>query len=206
MNSLNILLKNITKNPLLIGKGPSFNLIEKINLKNFYTISLNHVIKYTSSDAVSIIDIDVVRDCEEELYNNAKNLIIPWHPHDKNNAYKPCEKTILDYCKEIDILNKMYIENRIYTYNASSSKVFGLQNNKQIPDYNVFINNGDSIFGILAVNNFKTVYSIGIDGGTIYDNAFSQYTPCGNGRSFQESLNMINKISNSTKSKLIRLN
>lgn len=206
MNSLNILLKNITKNPLLIGKGPSFNLIEKINLNNFYTISLNHVIKYTSSDAVSIIDIDVVRDCEEELYNNAKNLIIPWHPHDKNNDYKPCKKTILDYCQEIDILNKMHIENRIYTYNASSSKVYGLKDNKQFPDYNVFINNGDSVFGILASNNFEIVYSIGIDGGNTYDNAFSQYTPCGNGRSFQESLNMINKISNSSKSKLIRLN
>ena len=31
-----------------------------------------------------------------------------------------------EYCKEIKILNKMHIENRIYTYNASTSKVYCL--------------------------------------------------------------------------------
>lgn len=210
MKNLNELLQHIKNNnfykpPLLIGKGPSFNLKDKILLNNYFTIALNHAVEKTKCDAVSIIDIDVIRDCPEAVYKNSKSLIMPWHPHDKNNNFKPCTKTLLDYCKEIKVLELMVEEGRIYSYNASSAEVYSLDCNSNLPNYNVYINNGDSIFGILATNNFENIYSIGIDGGESYSNIFYKYSPCGNGRSFSESLNMINKISNVTKSKLIKL-
>lgn len=205
MNNLNNLLKEINKQPLLIGKGPSFNFIDKILLNKYFTISLNHAVENVNCDAVSIIDIDVVRDCPEAIYNNSKNLIIPWHPHDKNNDYKPSNKTIVDYCKEIEVLSKLSAEGRIYSYNASSSKVYNLSDNKDLPDYGVYINNGDSIFSILALNNFKNVFSIGIDGGAKYSDTFSNYKPGGNGRSFEESLALIEKIQKQTNCILTRI-
>ena len=205
MKDLNIFIKNIDKDPLLIGKGPSFDYIEKILPSKYTTIALNHVVENTKCDAVSIIDIDVVRDCPEAVYNNAKSIIIPWHPHDKDNDYKPSNKNILDYANEIDIIDKMIKEGRLYAYNASSAKVYSLDNNPNLPNYDVYINNGDSIFGILAVNNIKTIYSLGIDGGTVYSNGFSKYTPCGNGRNFDESLNAIKNIETKSGSKLIRI-
>lgn len=212
MKNLNELLQHIKNNnfyrpPLLIGKGPSFNLKDKILLNNYFTIALNHAVEKTKCDAVSIIDIDVIRDCPEAVYENTKSLIIPWHPHDKNNDFKPCTKTLLDYCKEIKVLELMLEEGRIYSYNASSSKVYNLQDNKDLPCYNVYINNGDSIFGILSQigDNLNKVYSIGIDGGDSYSESFSNYIPGGNGRSFNESINSIEILSDRSSCELIRL-
>jgi len=205
MKDLNRFIQNINKDPLLIGKGPSFNYIEKILLSKYTTIALNHVVENTKCDAVSIIDIDVVRDCPDAIYNNAKSIIIPWHPHDKNNNYKPCNKNILDYANEIDVIDKMIKEGRLYAYNASSAKVYSLDCNSNLPNYNVYINNGDSIFTILVSNGFQRIFSIGIDGGTTYSDEFSKYTPGENGRSFEESLNVIKNVENNSNSKLIRI-
>ena len=140
MKDLNRFIQNINKDPLLIGKGPSFNYIEKILLSKYTTIALNHVVENTKCDAVSIIDIDVVRDCPDAIYNNAKSIIIPWHPHDKNNNYKPCNKNILDYANEIDVIDKMIKEGRLYAYNTNTAKIYNLDCNSNLPNYNVYIN------------------------------------------------------------------
>ena len=205
MKTLNNLFDQNIKPYLLIGKGPSFDIIDKILLNKYFTIALNHAVESTQCDAVSIIDIDVVRDCPEAVYRNAKTLVIPWHPHDKNNNFQPCSKTIVDYCKEIKVLGDMLDEGRIYSYNASSAKVFNFEDNKELPNYNVFINNGDSIFTMLVANNNKKIYSIGIDGGTTYSSSFSNYKPGGNGRSFEESLAVIKKVEEQSNAELIRL-
>lgn len=205
MKNLNNLFKEINKPILLIGKGPSFELNTKILINKYFSIALNHAVEYVKCDALSIIDVDVIRDIPDQIYKNAKNLIIPWRPHDKNNAHQPGSKTIADYCEQIEVLAKMRDEGRLYVYNASSAAVFGLENNNNFPTYNVYINNGDSIFAMLSNNSIREVYSIGIDGGTTYSDTFSKYTPGSNGRTFDESLAVIVDVENKTNTKLIKI-
>ena len=47
---------------LILGKGPSYQYVKKINLDEFYTCSLNHVVREHLVDLAHIIDIDVVED------------------------------------------------------------------------------------------------------------------------------------------------
>lgn len=190
------------KHPLLIGKGNSFDLVDKILLSNYFSISLNHVVKNIKTNAVSIIDIDVVRDCGDSIYNNVEYLMIPYYPHEN---CKPNKKNIVDYGGEIPVLKKMLDEGRVYAYNASSSKLLNLSDHKDLPNHNVYFNNGDSVFGMFAENGIKKIYTIGIDGGDDYHNNFDKKTLGKNGRTFDDSINLIKNLSKEYKCEWIDL-
>ena len=206
MQNLTNLFTSLDKEVLLIGKGPTFNLKDKILLSKYFTICLNHSIRETKCNAVSIIDVDVIRECEEDIYNNSDVLIVPWRLHDKDNNYLPGKKTLLDYAKEIPRLNDLIHEDRVYCYNASSSTIHKLDNNSAFDEYPVYINNGDSMYSALLLNDIKNVYSIGMDGGKTYSSTFSDLTPMENGQSFDRSINQIQQLDDHFNNKFVRIN
>lgn len=192
-------LQTVTKPNLLVGKGPTFKLKDKILLSKYHIIAFNHALTDIEADVCSIIDIDVVDDLGDTLYNNAKIVMLPWHPHVK---FKATDKTLEDFVDEYDVLRKLDSEGRLYWFNLSSST----SSNPGGRLYPAIINSGDTIYNILAVNGSKKVYSIGIDGGRSYSEEFAHITPLRNGReSFDEQDEPIRRTSSQFGSELIRL-
>ncbi len=150
---------------LLLGKGPSFEKFRSVDSEKYFVCTLNHVIRGIKADLAHIIDIDVVEDCENEIYSNAKTLVLPYYPHVKN---KPTEKTINHFIQEIPVLRKMEQEGRLAWCNLSSSKA-----DVDSPLIKVKFFSAESALNILATCGVKTVRSLGIDGGSQYSGQFS---------------------------------
>ena len=95
-------LKSSDKPVLFVGKGPSFDLKDKILLSKYNVIALNHSLeKLDEADMCNIIDIDVVDDLGEQLYEKAKCVALPFCPHVK---WKATNKTLPEFIKDYDVL------------------------------------------------------------------------------------------------------
>ena len=220
MKDIKELLEGLNRPPLLIGKGPSFSLIEEISLEHWTTIALNHAIRETKADLCNIIDIDVVEDLGEVLYEKAEKVCLPFFPHVNFNA---TGEPLHDFVEKHSALKKMEEEGRLYTYHLDYSKPVSWKGIKVLQDfgkgfplgyptplttgaYRVRLNNGDTFFGILAANGFKVVHSVGVDGGQSYNKSFSDLTPLTNGRaSFDDQDPSFEEIKNATGCKLVRI-
>ena len=212
--NFNIFVSNISEdsNIIFLGKGPSFSLIQKINLDNFYTVCLNHtILNVDKCDISSIIDIENFFEAGKEIEQKAKYLAMPFRPHVKEKDFKPTDKTILDFAKEDIYLDKMLKENRVLTYNTNSGIMCGYKPIPQLPNNDLYINNGDSLFGIFARclkrNSNRVIYSIGLDGGNSYSEEFEKFEVGGNitGVSYSQSIQKIYEFEKSYNYKMIFL-
>jgi hypothetical protein len=181
MKGIEELIEKMDRPPLLIGKGPSFALIKEMSLESWTTIALNHAIRKTKANLCSIIDIDVVKDLGETLYENAENVCLPSFPH-INFQYS--EKSLFRFLAEYPVLMKLENEGRLYTYHLNNCGWW--RNDPKIKNlcrvYKIGVNNGDTFLEVLAANGLKNVYSIGVDGGKSYDPNFFDLKPLTNGR------------------------
>ena len=68
---------------LIGGKGPSFSItaFKEQSKMDFYKVSLNHCIREVEVDFAHVIDFDVIKNCQEQIYKNCKYLIMPYYPH-----------------------------------------------------------------------------------------------------------------------------
>jgi len=199
MKNIEKYLEGAIKPILIIGKGPSFDKHIDILLDKYIVIALNHVGSKINSDITSIIDIEVMIDVGDMIEKKSKYLLTPYVPHKNFNA---SEKNILQYAEEIPSLKKMYNEGRIIWYNLNTTKTE--KNGSAV--YLGGVNSGDTLFALLACNNIKCVYSLGIDGGDKYSNNFSDLRPLTNGRSsFDDQSELIRKVENHFNAKLISL-
>ena len=192
----------INKPLLFLGKGPSFSMRHEFVLSDYFTLACNHTIREMNADMCSVIDIDVLTDCADEIYNNCNYLLIPWHPHDPEVGYGASEKDLYDFAEEIPTLKKMINENRVVFYNLASSE----DKHDDSRVYATAINSADTLFNMLVANGIDTVYSLGVDGGKSYSKEFSDITPLRNGRqSFDEQNPVIDAICAGSGAKFIRL-
>jgi hypothetical protein len=150
---------------LILGKGPSYQFIENVNLNDFYTCSLNHVVREHPVDLAHIIDIDVVEDCRESIEKNARFLVLPYFPHVQHN---PTSKSIHDFVKEMPVLQSLKEQGRLIWYNLSSSK-------KQIGSSPVIVAkffSAEAAVNILSACGVTRIRSLGVDGGNTYAAAY----------------------------------
>jgi hypothetical protein len=146
---------------LVLGKGPSYERIRDVHLADFYTCSLNHVVRHHPVDLAHIIDIDVVEACKDVLERNARTLVLPFFPH-VNHA--PTGKSMEDFIAEMSVLRAMSLQGRLVWYNLSSAK-------QRVGDSPVITANffsAEAAVGILATCGARTIRSLGIDGGASY--------------------------------------
>jgi hypothetical protein len=149
------------KDWLILGKGPSYSQIKHFNLNDYYTFSLNHVVREHPVDVAHIIDIDVVEDCKTAIVNNARFLIVPFFPHVKQ---KPTKTNIYKFAEQMPVLKSLRDQKRLIWYNLSSSK-------KQVdssPTISAEFFSAEAAVNILAECGIKTVRSLGVDGGSSY--------------------------------------
>tara|TARA_E500000318_G_scaffold111885_1_gene132379 strand:- start:3523 stop:4194 length:672 start_codon:yes stop_codon:yes gene_type:complete len=199
-------------NILFLGKGPSFSLLDRIKLDSFYTVCLNHtILNVDKCDICSIIDIENFIETDEVIYNKAKYVAMPWRPHMKAKNFKPTEKTILDFAKENIYLQKIIDESRLLLYNTNSAAINNFNHAPDVSINDLYINNGDSLFGMFCKNlirsNNKVIYSLGIDGGNVYADQFSDLEVGGEvtGVGYCKSIEVINNIEKSANYKMIYL-
>ena len=155
-----------TKEWLLLGKGPSFSEVGSVNLSQYFSCSLNHVVREIPVTLAHMIDIDVVLDCANDLEKNAQYLIIPYYPH-KNS--KPTSKSIFEYILEIPILEKFARSGRLVAYNLSTSNRIVELGGSAIP---VKFFSAEAALNILVRAKVSSVRSLGVDGGNTYSNKF----------------------------------
>lgn len=149
---------------LILGKGPSFSKIVNVNTTEHYTCSLNHVVRELPVTVAHIIDIDVVRDCEDILEKNCSYLVMPFRPHAQCRA---TGKTLVEYVSEIPVLRRMAQAKRLVWYNLSSSKAYGTS-----PVIDVKFFSAEAALNILATLGVRIVRSLGVDGGSSYSSSF----------------------------------
>jgi len=185
---------------LIVGKGPSFSKIDDLKLDKFYTFGLNHVIKKLDAlDIVHLIDFDVFESCAEDIYKKVKYLVMPINPHFGNKA---TEVTIKDLVEKNETLKKLSDEKRLFWYNHLKKDHFLNDKNRERLNYeNVEVKyfSAEVPFYLLGMFGIKEIYSVGIDGGSSYDNNFQTDTLLANGRTsfdiqFDEIANTIGKF------------
>lgn len=151
---------------LLLGKGPSFSKLPQVDVKKFRVCTLNHVIRQVPADIAHVIDLDVVQDCAEQIYRNARVLAMPYFPHVN---CRPSERSIDDFSAEISVLRRLADEGRLVWYNAATSK----KRNGDSPVIQVKFFSAEAALNLLAAIGVRAVRSLGVDGGSSYSSAFS---------------------------------
>lgn len=156
----------IDKPWLILGKGPSFELCKNYDLENYTTMALNHVVRECPVEIAHIIDIEVLEACENEIAQNARFVLMPWHPHQN---FKRMQSNLSELVQSSALLQKLANENRLLYYS--------LRKKKDSPDnyapVAVLENSAEAALNNLVAAGYKTIYSLGIDGGQDYASSFS---------------------------------
>ena len=150
---------------LILGKGPSFASRTERDLTDYYTLSLNHVVREQSVMVAHIIDLDVVTDCGESLLDNAQFVVLPWFPHVKN---RPGRHHLAELVEASGVLRRLNEQGRLLWYNHSRAR----QRNGDSPVVRVKFFSAVAALNLLAEAGVRKVRSLGIDGGATYSEEF----------------------------------
>ena len=150
---------------LLLGKGPSFDRIKEIDTEEYFLCSLNHVVREQPVTVAHFIDIEPVLDCQNILEQNARYVVMPFHPH---VGCRATQKTILEFAAEIPALRALAQQERLVWYNLDTARA---QAGATVFKPHYF--SSTVALDILASCGAKTVYSLGIDGGGRYSATFA---------------------------------
>ncbi len=151
---------------LIIGKGPTYDLIDEYDTSIFNIISLNHVVRHRKVVLAHMIDFDVPVDCAEAIYKNAEYLVMPWVPHINN---VPTDQTLEELTAQNPVLNKLKSENRILWYDF----ITGGKPKGKYPVICVDYFSSEAVLSLLARSGVNKIRSLGIDGGKTYNTTFA---------------------------------
>jgi hypothetical protein len=152
---------------LVLGKGPSFSKRAQYALDDFYLLSLNHAVRELAVDLAHAVDLDVILNCPQDFYNNAKYVVLPWIPHVNN---KPGAKTLEQLLYDIPVLRDLENEGRLLCYNLSTEKN---RRYEGIPVIRVRYFSAEAAIRLLATEEVPVIRTLGIDGGASYSAQFS---------------------------------
>ena len=107
---------------LILGKGPSFATRDQYDLRPYTTVAVNHVVREMKVDVVSAVNYDVVGDCGDVIYDNARYLLMPRYPHELLGAGPRLLETYFD---AYPVLERMDREGRLVWYNLSCDPAVG---------------------------------------------------------------------------------
>lgn len=162
---------------LILGKGPTFDLRDRVDFRGFLTVGLNHVVQRQRVDVAHAIDIDVVQDCQYDLPTNAQWLLVPWHPHVR---CQPTPLTLADFLPTLPVLADFARAGRLLTYDLLSGPTRG-PGPTATGSFSASV-----VVDLLGKSGVRRVRTLGVDGGQTYGNTFgdlSDRTLLANGRS-----------------------
>lgn len=148
---------------VVLGKGPSFSLRHQHDLSGCQLVSLNHTVREQRVQIAHMIDIDVVEDCEDCLWDNCEWLIVPRRPHVN---CRPTPLTLEDFVQTMPILARFAAAGRLLTYSLWSDR----SDRRPAKVQGTF--SGSVVVNLLGQLGVKHVRLLGVDGGTDYSTAF----------------------------------
>lgn len=151
---------------LVLGKGPSFSRHRDFDLTGYKILSLNHVVREVAVDVAHIIDIEVVADLDSALEANAKYVVMPWFPH---HQFKAGSRTLEQYLSDFDVLESLNNQERLFWYDLDT----GPSRHGEISPVVVSNFSSEAAIALLVKSGSSTIFTLGVDGGTAYDKAFS---------------------------------
>lgn len=161
---------------LLLGKGPSFAGIERVDLPKYNTLGLNHVAKVNICTLNHFTDLDAYLHCAKDLADGLATVVLPWFPHQNN---KPGKASLGRLSATVPSLKTLRDRGSLLTYNSSLAPI----ERDDLPVIRVRYFSAVAGLSILATAGIKKVRSLGIDGGTKYAECFQKNTLLKNGRS-----------------------
>lgn len=155
---------------LVVGKGPSFDMVADIDLNDYHVVGLNHVMFKIPCLLGHATDFDVIKTPVSD--NLCLHIVTPWEPHIN---FKPCGTTALNLFSD----KSLGIKVPVLWYNSSRSKALMIQSG---PVVRVKLFSAVAVINLLASAGVKEVLTLGVDEGTEYSKAFSDDTKLANGR------------------------
>lgn len=185
---------------LIVGKGPTSDRIDEIDTSKYHVLTLNHACRIVEPTIAHFVDIEACHNCYDVLFDrtetNGIRLVLPWHPHRDNKPGKETLLTEITKTKRGGMFweARRYAElERLYSYNATTAG--SLSKGHGLRTVNLRFFSAVSAFGLLALAGIRTVYSVGVDGGTEYGSRFDVKDKLSNGRkSFDDQMPEIAKI------------
>ncbi len=161
---------------LILGKGPSYDLVGQYDVSGYRTLSLNHVVRERAVDAAHVIDIDVIGQCADAIRANAGVLVMPWHPHVENKAG---DDTLAAWVSRTPVLAELDAAGRLLTYDLSTHpRADGPKPQPpgrlaaQPPVVQATYFSAEAALSLLALAGARRVRSLGVDGGKSYGQVF----------------------------------
>lgn len=148
---------------LILGKGPTLDLLDQYDCSNYSILTLNHVIRDVHADVAHFIDLDAAIDCSQSIICNSKYLMMPFYPHVN---HRPAIENIFELSESVEVLKKMRKEGRLIFYNHSAAK--NRQHFESSPIVEVKYFSAEAAINLLVTSGVKTIRSLGVDGGTSY--------------------------------------
>ena len=150
---------------LLLGKGPSYELIHHFDVTPFFVCGLNHVARERPVDLAHVIDVDVVEDCGEQLERNARYVVMPFYPH---LNHRPTGRTLMDFADSNPVLRSLRAEGRLVGYNLSSAA--NKIGTSPVIESRCF--SAEAAVDILGTCGVRRIRTLGIDGGRDYASTY----------------------------------
>jgi hypothetical protein len=155
---------------LIVGKGPTFDSIHKVNLHDYNVLGLNHVMYRIPCLLGHAIDYDVFTMSERNLL--CRHIVTPWEPHiNFVPGGVPAPNLFANKDLNIDI--------PILWYNSDRSKKLMMQSG---PVVRVKLFSACAAVNLLANAGVKEIYTVGVDGGKGYSKEFDPKDKLANGR------------------------
>lgn len=159
----------LTKPWLVIGKGPSFDNIGKVDLDKYHIVGLNHVMYKVDCLLGHAIDLEVLSSSEKP---KCKFLVMPMEPHVR---FKPCGDSLDNLFK----VKSATVDVPVLWYNSSRSLPLMIRSG---PMVRVKLFSAVAVVNLLANAGVKEIFTLGVDEGTKYSKEFDVSDKLSNGR------------------------
>lgn len=156
---------------LVVGKGPTFDLIHRVNLDDYHVLGLNHVMYRIPCLLGHAIDYDVFKSPADRLL--CQHIVTPWEPHIN---FVPGGASVPNLFSDKDL--RIHVP--VLWYNSDRSRRLMIQSG---PVVRVRLFSACAAVNLLANAGVKDILTVGVDGGSGYSKEFDPKDRLANGRS-----------------------
>lgn len=163
---------------LLLGKGPSFKQLDRLDSSGLLRFGLNHVVRDTRLEVFHCIDIEVVEQCGDSIIENAAIAVLPWAPHvrrrllrwSRYEEFLPSGLSLQQHLEHSPVLRRLAEQDRLFWYNLRSAPRRLRRPGMPITPVRGF--SASAAVALLAQQGVKRIRTLGIDGGRRYAGEF----------------------------------
>lgn len=197
---------------LMLGKGPTFCRVQKVDLHKYNLLGLNHVCREMPVDVVHAIDLEVLAEVPLEKLLTCECVVMPWRPHLNSTVDGRCLQQLIAAGESANA--PTCLMHLAAIHEAGLLRWYNLAPRGQPHDpvethgrpVGVRYFSGEAAANLLVAAGKRELFSLGIDGGKSYAANFDDLRPLTNGRAdFDQQLTELKKIAAANKATITPL-